>query len=340
MTVTNVCFSDKPPAGSFSDSDELSVSYVVTTDDPLDGPQTIKGIFGNSLPGPDTIPSRGGAWSWGNDSSGSAIVTSHDVQRTKRNAGGATWIVTPKFERSSDEPDQPNPSGGKATDPTQVQNILLPGYRLVSRPVQKAEFLGWFNKNGTAITPPNATMTIGEEYPIQNTALIPYIPVPERLVGMKTLTLKKYYRPWNHDFDDAIQKVNNAPYTVDYKDGSGTSVYNRTFETGTLLLNSVTPSHSQFGDQVWYYVSIEFWIDADGFNKDRPDRGLTEIADATVTPLSWKPIKNDIGENISEARWLNGSGGVLTTPKDSNTHVYLRYREFKEYNFGSLGIVY
>lgn len=341
MTVTNVCRQKKIGNATFGDSDQLSQTFIVTTDDPLDGPVTVLGVAGDGSPGPDTLPTRGTRWEYGNDS-GVQRLTKHVPVRVKSDANGTIWYVACKYERESDEPNgQPN-SQGDVVDvpPDEVQAILEPGYRIVSEPIERAIFLGYFDGDGNELDPPGASLVVGDVTPIRNSALIPFVPVPERLVAYQTLTLKKYIRPWNPAFDDAIQKVNSRDYQIQFIDGSGTTIYDRTFEPGTLLLNSINPQQRQFGNEIYYWLDLEFWIDEDGFNKLHANKGLTQIKGNGTSVVEWEPIQNDRGQRLQEPVFLDAKGKVNKTPRDPNTHLYLKYLEYHMYDFDDLNLTY
>lgn len=337
MAVTYVCRT-KEIAGQFSDKDELTETYEVRTDDPNDGPYTILAIQGNPAPGPDTLPTRGTLWNWGNDSGGATCRNLSMPELFKSEPSGNTYYVKCNYLRESIEPGEPTDQGTKAFDPDDVKPQLFPGYRSESIPVDKAEFLGYFNNAGTEITPAGATMVKGEEYPIQNSALVPFLPVPEILKTYETVSVRGYYRPWNFNLSNAVDSTNLTEFQIDYKDGTGESVFDKTYPIGTLLLKSVNVEPRGFGPRIWFWTTIEFWHDPNGFDWSFLDKGITKIVDPAATPIEWEAIKKDNGEDVAEEVPLNGAGDKLATPLSAATHVYLRYRVREKYEFGNLGI--
>lgn len=359
MAVTQVKLAQEPGDANFADSDDAAVDYFVYCDDPQDGPYTVRAIFGNPMPGPDEIPTRGTQYAWGNDV-GNSTVDKHTVkrERTKETPGTPANVtivfrVTCHYIRESDEPDQPSPDGSKASSPDAVQPSVVPGYRTIARPVSSAKFKGFFDQDGNLITPApdhnagappvgtNLTARIDEMMPIQNSCLEPILPVPEIETGVPVVFASAYYRPWNNAWDGIISKTNDASYQILYTDGSGTNVYDRTFPQNTLLLYNIDPQLAQFGNELWYWARMEFWINADGWHDDFFDRGYRVVETSSVSGYTWQPAKSNRGERQQTPISLDGTGRALESSTATNaTEVYLRYELRGQADFTQLSAVY
>lgn len=249
------------------------------------------------------------------------------------------------------EPDEPGDDGGPVEDPNDVQPVLIPGYRTVNEVIRNAEFIAYVNADGDEITPDESgrppgeilggsgTLTAGDKRSVSNSAWIPYVPAPEEPKGLPILTLKKYYRTWFNGFDDAVTKSNSASYQINFIDGSGVSVYNRTFAAETLFLSSIEAEQRQFESQIWYWLTFEFWIDPDGWFRDFADQGITEIDwdYGTKSGKGHKPIKSVRGNNVNDPVNLDGYGRAASAGDDP---IYLRWRTKQTYNFDLLGLTY
>lgn len=248
------------------------------------------------------------------------------------------------------EPDEPGDDGGPVEDPNDVQPILLPGYRTVNQVIRNAEFIAYVNADGDEITPDESgrpageilggtTLNAGDKRPVSNSAWIPYIPAPEEPKGLPILTLKKYYRSWFNGFDDAITTSNNASYLIHQIDGSGVTTYNRTFAAETLFLASIEAEQRQFGPELWFYLTFEFWIDPAGWFRDFADIGITEVDwdYGTKSGKGYKPIKSERGNNVNDPVNLDGFGRRASVGDET---IYLRWRTKDTSNFDSLGLTY
>jgi hypothetical protein len=359
MTVTSVKLAQAPGDASFEDKDDLAIDYIVRTDDPEDGPYTIEALTGNPSPGPETLPIRGALYAWGNDS-GSSKHTKKIIRRirTKETSDGvfeyADFRVSCKYERTSDEPkNQKTPDGEQARDPDDVQPEVVPGYRVISKPVFSAELIGFYDQNKlpfvpnhTADVPPRPLGTqliLGQFYPIQNSAEEPFLPVPEIQIGVPTVNARAYYRDWNNAWDNVIGHTNNAEYRIRYIDGSGHIVYDRTFAPGTLLLYHIDPTFTQFGNEIWFWTSFEFWIDDDGWDKNFFDKGFRVVETMTATGPTWKPAAGVRGQRNPTPIKLDGTGRDLTGSSavpGTVDEVYLRYRLITQADFSVLNVRY
>ncbi len=315
----------KYPKGEIGKDASFAVDYKIEMED---GDSVVTAL------GDPALPAKGDTYNF----NGETHPAAHTIKRAriiKASPSKVIAVVTCDYELKQTDPDGPDPNGDPTSDPLEVQVRVTPGYRVVSQAIDKAEFLGYFDKDGNTVNPADPTLTIGTKYPIQNSALVPYIPVPERPISFPTLTIERYYWGWNHNFDGAIGTTNDAAYGINFVDGSGKEIYNRLFQIDELYLHNVTAQQAQFGNRIYYWVTVELWIG--DFYLDVPDIGVTQFGSVGVNgkrPL--EPIKNKHGENIQEPVALDGNGVALQDPETQGT-IYLRWESATSSDFNALG---
>lgn len=363
MAVISVKYGQVPGNATFARTgDNLVIPYVVRCDDPADGPYTVLARAGlGPLPGPGQVglPTVGNTYAWGNDTGPARLV---DLQITnvvvKETDSGAFDYIEYKVNGNfiKEVPDGLDPNGNPTADPLNVQAQVIPGWRTITEVIENAEFLGYFDAAGIELTPnPNAdtgapknrpvgtSLTKGDKYVPQNSATTPYVPAIERERAIETVTTKAYYRPWSNAWNGIIGKINDAAYTISQTDGSGTVVYNRTFPIYTLYLHSISPEFRQIGNQIWYWVTVEFWYEPRTWYADVHDSGKQIVGKEGSD--SWKteqkPIQSERGQISNEPQKLDGTGRLLndsTAVINTTTDVYLRWRDIEPADFSQLNL--
>lgn len=375
MAVVSVKVLSLPGEASFGGGDNLSISLLVRCDDPSDGPYTVLSVVGNPLPGPDIIPARGTPYNWGNDQNGSSRCDNLQVapRRSRSTAPNANefieYIVTANYLRPNSDAGGGGgggsgsagggggytgkgmkPDGDWAEDPADVDIKVTPGYRIISKPIRRAEFIGYTDQDGTAFTPStlgnpegNPLMPANTEQPVWSSTQEQFLPLPEIEIGVPTVTHGAFYESWDNTWDNAIQKVNDANFTIDFKDYSNLDVYVRTFAADTLLLNNIQATQTQFGTTVWYWVSFEFWVNPDGWFESFLDEGTRQVLEASASKYgrtTWAPITAARGGTITAPVQMDGTGRPLSDEHQNTVieQVYLKYRLKAQYDFSLIGL--
>ena len=356
MAVTSVKVLSLPGTAEFGPSDSLSIVLLVRCDDPADGPYTVEAAAGNPSPGPDIIPTRGSDYNWGNDTSTAAQCESLSIEPNRsRSTPDNTdefieYIVTANYVRTNDEPGGDGGRGrdGKlANDPGKVQPKITPGYRIINQPVAQGYFVEYLDQDGNQFTPvtsgtPNGIppVTPGRYANVQSSSYEQFLPLREISIGVPTVTCSMYYRTWNNAWDNVIQCVNNANYTIGFSDGSGQVIYNRTFFFHELLLNQISATFTQYGNQCWFYCSFEFWINEGGWYDTFLDEGTRQLGTFTSTGPEWMPNTATRGGAITAPILLDGTGRPISDGHQSGKEaVYLKFRLREEADFSTLGLI-
>lgn len=229
-----------------------------------------------------------------------------------------------------------NGSGNSSQNPEDTQPILTPGFRFLSSIVTSAIFRGYVDADGNDVDPGASIIVpnITRREPC-NAAGVPYVPAVEETFAMPTLTLEKFYRQWDPWFDVAVQTSNNDPYTIIFPDETGVIVYENTFEPRTLLLNNITATQRQFGQQIWYWLKFEFWIGPT--YRDLPNDGLSERESAFGSGPGLKPIRNEEGAELQQKVPLDVTGVALDTDADL---IYTRWQTKNTSDFNLLGLTF
>lgn len=267
---------------------------------------------------------------------------------TLRDLEFGTVIKTPEqsevdcvltYVRDPINPQEPTGSGGRTDDPENVQPILTPGYRFVSKPVFTGIFWGVYEGDGTELDPTDNTKpgwrVTGIPVPISNASGVPIEPTPEEMFPVPTLTLEKYYRKWDNAFDDAVLKTNDDEFRIIFPDDSGVVVYDRTFDIEELLLQNITATQRQFGSEIWYWLKFEFWIG--DFYLEFPNMGLTQLVPVPGSPSTFMrvPIQTTNGQLLPEPVQLDQYGQEAAQNANANfTRWYFR----DSYDFNLLGL--
>ena len=372
MAVVSVKVLSVPGDATFGGGDDLSIGLLVRCDDPADGPYTVEAAAGNSSPGPDVIPTRGSAYNWGNDQNPSAQCDSLQIvpRRSRSTSSNANefieYIVTAIYKRPNIDAGGgggggsagggytgrgQTPSGEWASDPTNVEVKVTPGYRIISKAIRRADFIGYFDHDDNQFTPSiqgdplgNPLMTApSTNQPVWSSSQEQFLPLPEIEIGVPTVTCGAYYASWNQQWDNAIQHVNDDAFSITFIDASGTTVYDRSFPEDTLLLNNIQATQSQFGSAVWYWVQFEFWINPDKWHEAFLDEGTRKVLEANQSKYGrtkWQPIVSDRGGTLTAPVQLDGTGRPLSDEHQSNNieQVYLKYGLKPQYDFSLIGL--
>lgn len=324
MAVQSIDYQRYSQRGSDgADKYELAVIAKVTMDA---GDGVVTAL---SAPG---LPAKGSTYNHFGETHPATLRTI-GVQRVHKNTPSKS-IVNLILNYEQEQPEQKDPSGGPTSNPEDVQAILTPGYRFATEYIENAEFIEFVDANGdTVVGGGTAVLRPGYRGPMVNAANVPYLPVPEQEIAWPTLTLEKYYRRWSNLFDEAVLNTNDADYRIIFPDGSGTIVYDRAFARGELLLQNITATQRQFGNQIWYWLRFEFWIGT--WTRDLLNAGFAQRETAFGTDPKLRPILNEAGELVESPVNLDASGFVAA---DGATPIYTRWKTRNEFPFDLLGL--
>lgn len=190
-----------------------SANYIVKTDDPTTSTKAIEKHFKQT----PSLAWYGRPWKWtgtnGNDSDPESICKKLSISHKPQSEG--VFEVTADYEpKDGDEKDKEKPSnsadGDKTRDPLEWRESMSISYTQVTEPVMWAIFRGFTTgANGDMVAPGIAALQIGGTYIPQNSALVPYDPLPEREINITVIRLTKNVAPFNgNQFDNWIGTVN------------------------------------------------------------------------------------------------------------------------------------
>lgn len=325
---------------------EYVVQYRATMSSVLDGPAAVLASAGVPFLFQTT-------YSYGTDIDTQAICVEISAPRRAANdTSRLIWIFNAvfRYDRSKVIEHQPV--------------IIQPFYRQTQEPVTRAQFNGWFQYIGSGANWSEVTKTNPKliknvtRGPITNSAGIAILPAPE-----KPVTKKGYFVSWHKrthfDFEPYINTINLSSYTLVAYDkvanlfeaGTASTIFNKTFSAGTLLLADVQTEVTEIYGRNVYKYTLEFH--EDDHDLYELDRGLSEQVasgdddgrDGTFTTGDFpdgvpkiRRIEHPGGAGpISEPMLLNGEGKLLPDQKPEDA-IYLKWGIFLNSNFADLPI--
>lgn len=289
MTISSVDLKQEGTSlsGSGDDLDGLKRSYTanyrVVTDDPTTSPKAIEAHFKATA----TLPWYGRSWRWtgtnSNDSDSTAICKKLEISHRPKSAG--VFDVEAMFEPkdgSEKNKEQPNNSdGSNSDDPLEWREQISIGYTQITEPVMLAIFDG-FTTGAGGDTRTNGTNALqrGLTYIPQNSALIPYDPLPEREIDLKVIRMTSNIPFFNSNlYDGWISTVNNDPVNIN-KPNLGVFVSIDPFKG---RLKAVNASSDFQNGQAFVRREVEIWVHPKGWRGRLADMGhaarATQAAD-------------------------------------------------------------
>lgn len=325
-----------------------SVFYLVSVDSDLYGPNRIRSILGKILGGESYSYSSGQYL----DLDPTAILSKIDTpRRAGGDKAGRKWIVRCEYE--FDQTQRP-----------EYQGVLVePFFSETSEPITKAKFTGVYRDiSGTLqqVTIPagKESFTIGNYYPISNSALVPIIPVPERdatvpsyRVQWHTRRSDFYYTPFINTFNaEEFRLVGTALTSLSPIQLETNVKFDRTFPKGTMRLRNVQMSSVTFYGYQWYQVTLEFVEESQieyeldrGFTArakvgDPDGRGGTySVGDFPDGSSGQRDILDAEGNSITDPALLDGKGNPLDSTLKSEAR-YLGWEKYPSSDFSQLPI--
>jgi hypothetical protein len=321
-----------------------SANYIVKTDDPTTSTKAIEKHFKNSPP----LPWYGRSWKWtgtaGNDSDPDSICKKFTVSHEPQSAG--IFKVVAEFEPiDGDDKDKEKPSnsdsGDNSRDPLEWREQMSISYTQVTEPVMLAVFRGFTTgANGDQVIPGIAALQIGGTYIPQNSALVPYDPLPEREIDIKVIRLTKNVPEWDGNAADAWQRTVNTDLVTINKPQLKMIVRIRPLQ-GRLKQISAT---SDFQNGVAFVRrEVEIWVHPNGWRGRLADMGhhalaLNENEEGFVSPgdlinnpgrLEQITLKDKDDYPSTAPVPLDGFGKPLRT-KDATKNVWGNWSYYRE----------
>lgn len=229
-------------------------------------------------------------------------------------------------------------------------------------PIRQAKYGGLYHIVGNVLTPKGVnpeleTFTVGQTYPISNSAEVPILPTPEREASRAAYRVSWHMRS-KFDFQPFINTVNLTDFTligVAYNVVTGavanqTEIFRKSFTPGTLRLRDVQSPIVQFYNNDWYKVTLDFVED----NKYlyELDRGYTAKAAAGLPDgrggtfsegdfpegsSGQRELTDLDGNSVSDPVFLDGTGQPLQGTEKQQP-VFLRWEKYQDAEFNSLPI--
>jgi len=352
--VGSACLLQKGGNAEFGhEKDKLTARYKVRVDDREDGPGVVVTAQG--------LPALNDPWEYGNDTN---VLARHNGTKRPKRVGEFIWHVDCIFERTTSGGGGNDSQGNPADTPSDIQPTITPGSRVVGqRPIRNARFM-WHVYPGvkkstvdgvtrcsTTVYDPLPNLITSTLLPVSeddasyvgaiiNSAKMPHIPAPEEAVRMPVVVVNLWRRTWLHGvYDELLGTTNDSDYQIALVDGSGTTVYDRTFGYSHLLFHSYTPTQRQFGNQLWYNISFEFWVDTCWWHDlVLLDSGTTALVNTTGGEKKHEQIRGNDELPVSEPKPLNGGGGVLDEDLGPDDHVYNRWNIHRRADWSGLSL--
>lgn len=315
-----------------------SVYFRVDVPSELWGPNRVRSALGKILNG-ETYTYSDGAFK---DFDPTAVLVKIN---TPRRAGSDKlknkWIVQCEYE--FDQSQRPEYQGVK----------VEPFFQQGSEPIPKTKFLGVFQDIGGTLQPVDIpagqeTFTVGNHYPISNSAGVPILPAPERDKTLPSYRVKWYtrrsdfyYTPFLNTFNESAFRLLGTAITSLSPIQIETNIkFDRVFPAKTMRLANVQFSEAVFYGYTWYEVALEFIEESQviyeldrGFTArakvgDSDGRGGTySIGDFPDGSSGQRDILDPDGNPVPEPVLLNGRG----KPLDEALKYNARYMGFEKY---------
>lgn len=346
MPLTNLRIA-KAVVGEWSQGlREYVVTYVATMSSALDGPVSVL----NSASVPKLFFTT---YQYGNDiDTGAICVAISTPRRDANNKHDNQWIFTATFryDRSKTPEDLP----------VEIRQFFIQS----QEPITRAQFNGFFQYIGSSQqwtevskTNPKLIKTTTKGV-ITNSAGVAILPTPERRVS-KSGYFVSWFKRTAFDFYPYLNTINSQQITLtgvdkftnNFEFGTGSTIFNKTFAAGTLLLVDVqTEIVEIYGKNVYRYT-LEFHEDDHDIYE--LDRGLAEVVQAGDDDGRDGTFSaSDFPDGVPKLRRIEhpGGGGPITEPvlfdgtgkmipdAEPSDAIYLRWGRYFNSDFSALPI--
>lgn len=303
--------------------------YRVKTDDATTAVLAIEKHFQNTK----SLPWYGRIWRWSSDAGNATDATSIckkiDISHIPQSEG--IFKVEANFEPVDIDGDKEKPNndnGDKDPDPLQWREQVSVSYTQISMPAMWAVFHG-FTTGPFANDPWVGTnaLRIGRTYIPQNSALVPYDPLPEFELDIKVLRFVRNVPAFNsNDYDPWISTVNSDAVQI-IKPHLNFQVQ---FSPLVARMKSIN-AQSDFQNGVTFFRrEVEIWVHPNGWRGKLADvgfasRALNAADDGFISPgdLENNPgrveqilMKDKDQYPMTSPVALNGFGVPLRTDKN------------------------
>lgn len=320
-----------------------SSQYRVLTDDPTTSTAIIEDYFRTH----NSLPWHGRAWKWtsstaGNDSDPDSICKKIEVSHQAKSTGVFTVVCS--FEpldggkQDTEKPD--NENGDNVVDPLLWREQMSINYTQVSMPVMLAIFHG-FTTGAMGDEEMHGTKDLlrGKTYVPQNSALVPYDPLPEKEIDIKVIRLTRNIAKFDSNlYDPWISTVNTDPVHI-IRRQLGMFVSIDPFQGRMKAINA----QSDFQNGVSFVRrEVEIWVNPLGWRGRLADMGdcakLKETDTGFVSPgdILNKPNQSEQKQNVDgdgypsmAPKLLDGFGRLLRT-SDSSKNVWTNWQYYDE----------
>lgn len=320
-----------------------SANYIVKTDSATTSSKAIETHFKRT----PSLPWYGRSWKWvgenGNDSDPDSICKKLSVSHKPQSEG--IFEVTAQYEpKDGDQKDKEKPNnddGGNSRDPLEWRESMSISYTQVTVPVMLATFRGFTTgANGDAPFAGINALQIGGTYVPQNSALVPYDPLPEKEIDLTVIRLTKNVAPFNGNaFDPWISTVNSEPFQI-LKPNLGMFI-----NVGALKgrLKQVSASSDFQNGQAFVRREIEIWVHPLGWRGRLADMGhasraLNEAEQGFVSPgdiinnpglVEQITLKDSDDYPMTAPVLLDGRGKPLRS-SDATNNVWTNWSYYEE----------
>lgn len=224
MTITSVDLTQEGARlsgdgdGSKAPKRKYVAHYRVITDDPTTSPKAIETHFKTTT----TLPWYGRPWKWtgatSTDRDPDSICKGIEVAHIPQSAGifkvEASYEPVDGDDKDKEKPD--NNNGDSTKDPLLWRDQLSISYTQITLPVMHAVFRG-FTTGDLADEKFKGTnlLQVGKTYIPQNSALIPYVPLPEMEIDLKVIRITRNVASFDSNrYDPWISTVNTDPVNI------------------------------------------------------------------------------------------------------------------------------
>lgn len=317
---------------------EYTAFYLVETDTVRDQTAVICDHFKNA----GSLPYIGSIYSYGNDYDASAICVGIDPRRQANSQ--TSWIVSLKYatpENEKEDEDKPKEepdrdTGEPTPDPTRWREQWDASFTQITMPVYEAVY------RGGMVGVSAVGMPIGKIGPPVNSCFEPFVPPEERDVDIQVYRRSMYVFGYKGDIAAKYMgKVNSELVVVERPELHFGFFANET----CLRVKSIGGTLEYINRNVWWRITVEFWVNPFGWRVRKIDEGLNRRAVASYQTgrgvafvegdfvngrVRLVPILDADGKPIQRPVLLNGAGEPLIITDFFPDPVYLQYSIYDE----------
>lgn len=319
--------------------------YRVITTDPTTAALAIEAYFKRTT----ALPWYGRVWRWsssaGNAIDATSICKKIEISHVPSSAG--IFKVEALFEPVDEEDQKEKPDnedGDKDPDPLKWREQVSVSYTQVTEPVMSAIFHGFsrgsrFERQQNEVRGTNALQR-GKWYIPQNSALVPYDPLPEMEIDILVMRFVKNVPSWNTNIYQAwISTVNKDLVNIN-------KPQLKFFAQIDPLMGRIKQigAQSDFQNGVTFFRrEIEIWVHPNGWRgrladmgfagrpKDATDDGFVSPGDLEHNPgrVEQVLLKDGAGYPMTSPISLDGFGRPLRTDKPDE-QVWTNWQYYNE----------